>query len=81
MLETPNPIVDPVNPGKMNAFSKEISFNKVSFAYEEEIVIDKLNLTIPKDLPLRSLDHRVAVNLPLQIWFLDSMMSMKVVYP
>ncbi|MGB2460336.1 MAG: ABC transporter ATP-binding protein [Flavobacteriaceae bacterium] len=48
VLETPNPIVDPVNPEKMNAFTKEISFNKVSFAYEEQIVIDKLNLTIPK---------------------------------
>ena len=48
VLETPNPIVDPVNPEKMSAFSKEISFNKVSFAYENELVIDKLNLTIPK---------------------------------
>lgn len=48
VLETPNPIVDPVKPEKMSAFSKEITFNKVSFAYEEEIVIDKLNLTIPK---------------------------------
>jgi subfamily B ATP-binding cassette protein MsbA len=48
VLETPNPIVDPVKPEKMNAFSKEISFNKVSFAYENELVIDKLNLTIPK---------------------------------
>ena len=48
VLETPNPIVDPVKPEKMSAFSKEISFNKVSFAYEEEIVIDKLSLTIPK---------------------------------
>jgi subfamily B ATP-binding cassette protein MsbA len=48
VLETHNPIVDPVKPEKMSAFSKEISFNKVSFAYEEEIVIDKLNLTIPK---------------------------------
>jgi subfamily B ATP-binding cassette protein MsbA len=48
VLETPNPIVDPVKTEKMSAFSKGISFNKVSFAYEEEIVIDKLNLTIPK---------------------------------
>ena len=37
-----------MNPEKMSAFSKEISFNKVSFAYENELVIDKLNLTIPK---------------------------------
>ena len=48
VLETPNPIADPVNPEKMSAFSKEISFNEVSFAYENEFVIDKLNLTIPK---------------------------------
>ena len=48
VLETPNPIVDPLKPEKMSAFSKEISFNKVSFAYEDKLVIDKLNLTIPK---------------------------------
>ena len=48
VLETPNPIVDPLKPKKMSAFSKEISFNKVSFAYENELVIDKLNLTLPK---------------------------------
>ena len=48
VLETPNPIADPLKPEKMSAFSKEISFNKVSFAYENELVIDKLNLTIPK---------------------------------
>ena len=48
VLETPNPIVDPLKPEKMSAFSKGISFNKVSFAYENEIVINKLNLTIPK---------------------------------
>jgi subfamily B ATP-binding cassette protein MsbA len=48
VLETPNPIVDPVNPKKMSAFGKEITFNKVSFAYEEELVIDNFNLTIPK---------------------------------
>ena len=33
VLETPNPIVDPVNPEKMSAFSKEISFNKVFYAF------------------------------------------------
>ena len=37
-----------MKPEKMSVFSKEISFNKVSFAYENELVIDKLNLTIPK---------------------------------
>ena len=48
VLETPNPIVDPVKPKKMSAFSKGFTFDKVSFAYEDELVIDKLNLTIPK---------------------------------
>ena len=48
VLETPNPIVDPVKPKKMSAFNKGVTFNKVSFAYEDELVIDKLNLTIPK---------------------------------
>ena len=48
VLETPNPIVDPVKPKKMSAFNKGVRFNEVSFAYEDEHVIDKLNLTIPK---------------------------------
>ena len=48
VLETPNPIVDPVKPKKMSEFNKGVRFNEVSFAYEDELVIDKLNLTIPK---------------------------------
>lgn len=48
VLETPNPIVDPVKPKKISAFNKGVRFNEVSFAYEDELVIDKLNLTIPK---------------------------------
>ena len=48
VLETSNPIVDPVNPKKMGRFTKGISFNKVYFGYEDEIAIDNLNLTIPK---------------------------------
>ena len=48
VLETPNPIVDPVKPKKMSTFNKGVRFNEVSFAYEDELVIDKLNLTIPK---------------------------------
>ena len=48
VLETPNPIVDPVKPKKMSAFNIGVRFNEVSFAYEDELVIDKLNLTIPK---------------------------------
>jgi subfamily B ATP-binding cassette protein MsbA len=48
VLETPNPIVDPVKPKKMSAFNKGVRFNEVSFSYEDELVIDKLNLTIPK---------------------------------
>jgi ATP-binding cassette, subfamily B, bacterial MsbA len=48
VLETSNTIVDPMRPKKMSAFTKEISFKKVSFSYEEELVIDKFNLTIAK---------------------------------
>jgi subfamily B ATP-binding cassette protein MsbA len=48
VLETPNPIVDPVKPKKMSAFNKGVRFNEVSFSYEDELVIDKLNLAIPK---------------------------------
>jgi subfamily B ATP-binding cassette protein MsbA len=32
----------------LNAFKKEIVFDNVSFAYEDKIVIEKLNLSIPK---------------------------------
>ena len=48
VLETPNSIVDPKNPKKVNAFSNSITFNNVSFAYENEVVIDNLNLEIAK---------------------------------
>ncbi len=48
VLETPNSIVDPENPKKVNAFSNSITFNNVSFAYENEVVIDNLNLEIAK---------------------------------
>jgi subfamily B ATP-binding cassette protein MsbA len=48
ILETNNPIKDPEKPEGPNAFKKEVVFDNVSFAYEDKIVIEKLNLSIPK---------------------------------
>ena len=48
VIETSNPIKDPAKPKRLDAFKKEIVFDNVSFAYENKIVIKKLNLSIPK---------------------------------
>ena len=48
VLETENPIKNPKNPLDFGKFNKNITFNDVSFSYENEIVIDSLNLTIKK---------------------------------
>ena len=48
VIETNNPIKDPAKPEKLNAFKKEVVFDNISFAYEDKIVIEKLNLSIPK---------------------------------
>lgn len=48
VLETENPIKNPKNPVDFGKFNKNITFNDVSFSYENEIVIDTLNLTIKK---------------------------------
>ena len=48
VIETNNPIKDPAKPERLNAFKKELVFDNISFAYEDKIVIEKLNLSIPK---------------------------------
>jgi subfamily B ATP-binding cassette protein MsbA len=48
VLETENPIKNPKNPVDFGKFNKNITFKDVSFSYENEIVIDTLNLTIKK---------------------------------
>ena len=48
VIETSNPIKDPAKPKRLDAFKKEIVFDNVSFAYENKIVIEKINLSIPK---------------------------------
>lgn len=48
VLETENPIKNPKNPVDFRKFNKNITFKDVSFSYENEIVIDTLNLTIKK---------------------------------
>ena len=48
ILESKNPIKDPSKPKQLDAFKSEIVFEDVSFAYEDENVIQKLNLRISK---------------------------------
>ena len=48
VLETENPIKNPKNPVDFRKFNNNITFKDVSFSYENEIVIDTLNLTIKK---------------------------------
>ena len=48
VIETNNPIKDPAKPERLNSFKKEVVFDNISFAYEDKIVIEKLNLSIPK---------------------------------
>ena len=48
VLETENPVKNPKNPVDFGKFNKNITFKDVSFSYENEIVIDTLNLTIKK---------------------------------
>lgn len=48
ILDTENSITEPVNPVKMEAFSKEIRFKNVSFRYQSDWVLHHIDLTIPK---------------------------------
>ena len=48
MLETPNTLLDPEVPAEINGFEKAISFKQVDFAYEQDAVLKKFNLTIKK---------------------------------
>ena len=48
VLETPNTLLDPEVPAEINGFEKAISFKQVDFAYEQDAVLKKFNLTIKK---------------------------------
>ncbi|WP_196893284.1 ABC transporter ATP-binding protein [Aureivirga marina] len=48
VLETKNTIVDPEKPKELNSFKNEITFENISFKYDEEYVLEDFSLTIPK---------------------------------
>lgn len=48
ILDTENPIQDPVKPKGSANFTKEISFNNVSFSYESQEVLSNIQLNIQK---------------------------------
>ena len=48
ILETESQIVDAPDAVAVDAFAKAVTFHKVSFAYEDDIVIKNLSLEIPK---------------------------------
>ena len=49
IMDAENDIKEPVNPKKINGFNDSISFNDVSFCYEEgKEILHDINLTIPK---------------------------------
>ena len=48
ILLTENPITDPDMPKKLNDFSDKIEYKNVSFKYENEWVLQEVNICIPK---------------------------------
>lgn len=48
ILQTPVTVDDNPNGIKINSFSDKIEFKNVSFAYEDAIILDNINLTIKK---------------------------------
>lgn len=48
ILMTENPIIDPKKPETFNDFSDKIEYKNVSFKYENEWVLQDINLCIPK---------------------------------
>lgn len=48
ILETENTIADPVHPEKLTDLKQQISFDHISFKYEEEYVLKNFHLKVPK---------------------------------
>ena len=48
ILETPNPLADIPHAKKLTSFVKKISFNNISFKYEDDFVLEDFNLEVPK---------------------------------
>ncbi len=48
VLKTPITVDDNVNGKQLQAFNNKIEFRNVSFAYEDAVILDKINLTVQK---------------------------------
>ncbi|WP_196884940.1 ABC transporter ATP-binding protein [Aureivirga sp. CE67] len=48
ILETENTIVDPEQPKELKSFESEITFENISFKYDQDYVLEDFSLTIPK---------------------------------
>src|SRR5699024_3501401 len=48
ILETENTIADPVQPKNLSDLKEKITFDNISFKYEEDFVLKNFNLEVPK---------------------------------
>lgn len=48
ILETENTIADPANPEKLSDLKEQISFDNISFKYQEDYVLKDFSLNVPK---------------------------------
>uniref|UniRef100_UPI0025E645D2 ABC transporter ATP-binding protein n=1 Tax=Algoriphagus sp. TaxID=1872435 RepID=UPI0025E645D2 len=48
VVDTPSKIKSPTNPKKLISFEKEISFENVSFAYQEQLVLKNINFNLER---------------------------------
>lgn len=48
VVDTPEQINSPSQPKPLNAFEKEINFHEVSFAYQDQLVLEKINFSLEK---------------------------------
>ncbi|GMQ26886.1 ABC transporter ATP-binding protein [Algoriphagus sp. oki45] len=48
VVDTPELINSPANPKKLKTFEKEIEFHEVSFAYQDQLVLEKISFRLEK---------------------------------
>lgn len=48
ILETDNPLKDPINGNRIENFRKQLKLENISFSYEQEPVLRNFDLTVPK---------------------------------
>lgn len=48
VVDTPSKINSPANPAKLISFEKEITFDNISFAYQEQLVLKNINFSLER---------------------------------